>query len=205
MPTPTNPELYEKVKDIVYKRYDKPSAYRSMALVKAYKQLGGKYADDGEPRNLGRWMKEKWADIGGKEYPVYRPTKRISKDTPLTASEIDPEQAKKQIALKQKIKGDANLPPFIKGEGLSDFSNIKAVQRKANEYDVGKVFPSTKKDKKYMVEDPDGKMIHFGQSGMEDFTYHKDKKRQTAFLNRNKKWKDFPKYTPAFLAYHLLW
>jgi len=205
MPIILNPKLYEAVKKVVYKQYPKHSAYRSGQLVKKYKEEGGEYGGEKPEGGLTSWFKEEWKDIGGKEYPVYRPTKRVSKDTPLTADEIDPQQAKKQIALKQKIKGDANLPPFIKGDGLSDFSNIKTVQRKANEYGVGKVFPSSKKDKKYMVEDPDGKMIHFGQSKMEDFTYHKDTKRQKAFLNRNRKWKDFPKYSPAFLAYHLLW
>jgi len=205
MPIILNPKLYEAVKKVVYKQYPKHSAYRSMALVKKYKEEGGEYKDDGKVRSLERWKNEDWKDIGGKEYPTYRPTKRISKDTPLTADEIDPKNLRDQIALKQKIKGDANLPPFIKGDGLEDYSKISVVQRKANEYDVGKVFPSSKKDKKYMVEDPDGKMIHFGQLGFQDFTYHNDEKKQTAFKNRNRKWKDFPKYTPAFLAYHLLW
>ena len=49
---------------------------------------------------------------------MYRPTKRISKDTPLTADEIDPIQAIKQIALKQKIKGTKNLPKFEAGKKL---------------------------------------------------------------------------------------
>jgi len=67
---------------------------------------------------LDRWKKEKWQDIGGKDYPVYRPTKRVSKDTPLTASEIDPDNLKKQIKLKQEIRGDYNLPKFIRGTGV---------------------------------------------------------------------------------------
>jgi hypothetical protein len=45
---------------------------------------------------------------------VYRPFRRVSKATPLTAFEIDPEDAQKQILLKQVIKGDANLPPFLR-------------------------------------------------------------------------------------------
>ena len=88
---------------------------------------------------------------------------------------------------------------------LSDYSDIKVVQRLANKYDVGRVFPSTRKDKKYMVEDPDGKMIHFGAYGMSDFSKHKDEERRKRFRTRNRKWKDFPKYSPAFLSYHLLW
>jgi hypothetical protein len=104
--TPLNPQLYERAKREVYAKYKKPSAYRSGALVKRYKELGGKYGEaPKEKTSLSRWFKEEWKDIGGKEYPVYRPTKRVTKDTPLTASEIDKTHAKKQIALKQKIKG----------------------------------------------------------------------------------------------------
>jgi hypothetical protein len=205
MPIILNPKLYEEVKKVVYKQYPKHSAYRSGQLVKQYKEEGGKYGGEKPEGGLTSWFKEEWKDVGGKEYPVYRPTKRINKDTPLTAYEIDPENLQDQINLKQKIRGEANLPPFIKGDGLSDFSDIKEVQRLANKYNVGKVFPSTRKTKKYMVEDPDGKMIHFGAMGMEDFTKHNDEERRQSFLRRNKKWKNAPKYSPAFLAYHLLW
>jgi hypothetical protein len=205
MPIILNPKLYEAVRKVVYRQYPKHSAYRSGQLVKQYKAEGGEYGGEKPKGGLTSWFKEGWSNIGGKEYPTYRPTKRISKDTPLTVDEIDPKNLREQIALKQKIKGTKNLPPFIKGDGLEDYSKISVVQRKANEYDVGKVLPSTKKDKKYMVEDPDGKMIHFGQLGFQDFTYHNNEKKRTAFKNRNHKWKDFPKYTPAFLAYHLLW
>lgn len=96
-----DPDLYEKAKREVYKIYSKPSAYRSGALVKRYKELGGRYG--GKPKektSLSRWFREEWRDIGGKEYPVFRPTKRVTKDTPLTASEIDPKHALKQITLK---------------------------------------------------------------------------------------------------------
>jgi hypothetical protein len=113
MPVVLNQRLYNLVKEEADKLYEKPSAYKSGWIVKTYKSRGGKYADDGKEKPLGRWFREQWKDIGGEYYPVYRPTKRISKNTPLTADEIDTEQAKKQIALKQIIKGDKNLPPFI--------------------------------------------------------------------------------------------
>ena len=83
MPIIDNPELYKRAKEIADKKYEKPSAYKSGFIVKTYKDMGGTYTDDKKPRNLARWYKEDWKDIGGKEYPVYRPTKRISKDTPL--------------------------------------------------------------------------------------------------------------------------
>lgn len=113
MPTPLNKELYEKAKADADKVYDRHSAYKSGWIVKRYKELGGKYADDGETKGLKRWFKEEWGDIGGKEYPVYRPFKRISKDTPLTAFEIDPKQIKRQVDLKQKITHNRNLPAWV--------------------------------------------------------------------------------------------
>lgn len=115
MPKPLNQTLYDKVKKEADKVYKKSSAYKSGWIVKTYKERGGKYEDDNKPKNLKRWMKEKWVSISNEnEYPVYRPTKRISKDTPLTVSEIDPMQAQQQIKLKQKIRGEKNLPKFKK-------------------------------------------------------------------------------------------
>jgi hypothetical protein len=114
MPTPIDKELYQRVKEEADRVYSKPSAYKSGFIVKKYKELGGRYIDDNKPRDLDRWFKENWIDIGGKEYPVYRPTKRISKETPLTVTEINPIQAKKQVRLKQVIKGMYNLPPFLR-------------------------------------------------------------------------------------------
>jgi hypothetical protein len=114
MPTPKDKKLYKKIKKIADLVYEKPSAYKSMWIQKMYKKYGGEYEDDGTERKLTRWMNEQWSDIGNKDYPVYRPTRRISKDTPLTVDEIDEKNLKQQIKLKQKIKGDKNLPPFKK-------------------------------------------------------------------------------------------
>jgi hypothetical protein len=208
-----NPELYETAKKIADETYDKPSAYKSGFIVKKYKELGGTYSGKKENKGIGRWFKEDWKDIGGKEYPVYRPTKRVSKDTPLTASEIDPIQAKKQIKLKQIIKGDANLPKFEEkqGSGIEEFSNPKQVMKNAKKYLGNNVAIelSNKKDKKYMVYNPNTKKwVHFGQIGYEDFTKHKDLKRRENYLTRtaNMKgnWKD-DKYSPNNLSRNLLW
>jgi len=114
MPTINNPTLYNIVKEEADKKYDKPSAFKSGYIVKRYKDLGGTYSEDGKERNLERWFQEKWSDVGNAEYPVFRPTKRINKLTPLTLDEIDKTQLQKQIKLKQNIKGTENLPPFKK-------------------------------------------------------------------------------------------
>jgi hypothetical protein len=112
MPTPIDKVLYAKVKKDADDVYDKPSAYKSGYIVKKYKLLGGKYLNDGKEKNLARWYKEKWRDVGGKSYPVYRPTKRINKNTPLTYNELDKIHLKNQIMLKQLYREHKNLPPF---------------------------------------------------------------------------------------------
>lgn len=88
---------------------------------------------------------------------------------------------------------------------LKKYSNYSQVQRLADRYNVGKVYISTRKGKKYMVQSPQGEMIHFGQLPYEDFTKHKDPERRRLFQIRNAKWKTAPKYTPRWLAYYLLW
>jgi len=112
MAVPINTGLYKAVKEYADIIYDKPSAYKSGFIVKTYKKLGGTYKDDNREKELQRWFREKWVDVGNKEYPVYRPTIRVNKKTPLTAAEIDKKNLKSQIKLKQKIQGDKNLPPF---------------------------------------------------------------------------------------------
>jgi len=116
MPRPANPILYERAKKIVYAQYTKPSAYRSGALVKKYKELGGTYIDDKKEKPLKRWFKEQWEDVNPQKtkdsYPVYRPTKRISEKTPKTKAEIPKKKLIEQSKLKQKIKGTKNLPKF---------------------------------------------------------------------------------------------
>lgn len=110
--------IYEMAKKEVYAIYKKPSAYRSGALVKKYKELGGTYSGEKTKKGLSRWFKENWKDVNpnktNESYPVYRPTKRISKDTPLTVSEIKKSNLISQSKLKQKLKGKKNLKPFKK-------------------------------------------------------------------------------------------
>jgi len=113
MPIPANKNLYDHVKKYANSIYSKPSAYKSGFIVKKYKELGGTYIDDKKPKNLKRWYAEKWVDIGNMDYPVYRPTIIASSKTPLTVNEIDPKNLQEQIKLKQKIKGNHNLLPFI--------------------------------------------------------------------------------------------
>lgn len=109
-----DPDLYEKAKKLADSIYKKHSAYKSGYIVKTYKELGGRYQNDNKPKDLKRWFEEKWVDIGNEEYPVFRPTKRVNKKTPLTVDEINKKNLMQQIKRKQIIKGEKNLPPFKK-------------------------------------------------------------------------------------------
>jgi len=112
MPKVNDPKLYEEVKRYADTIYSKPSAYKSGFIQKQYKELGGTYSEDNKPKKLKQWFSENWLDVGNEAYPVYRPTVRVNKSTPLTVQEISPSNLKQQIRLKQKIRGNRNLPPF---------------------------------------------------------------------------------------------
>jgi len=121
MPTPLDKTLYNEVKAYIYSIYKKPSAYRSGAVVKLYKQLGGKYKEDTTKNSiddfpLTRWFAERWEDVNPDKtktsYPVYRPTIRITEKTPITVYEIPKKRLDEQSKLKQIIKGKKNLPKF---------------------------------------------------------------------------------------------
>jgi hypothetical protein len=157
-----NLPLYEQAKKEVYKEYPNHSAYRSGQLVKRYKELGGSYSNKKPKDGLTRWFKEEWKSIGG-DYPTYRPTKRVSKDTPLTVDEIDPIQAVEQIKLKQKIKGESNLPPF-KGKGVKlgvevvKYEIDPEAEQVADNLGI-KIRPSEKKNKKIDIYDANNQYI----------------------------------------------
>jgi hypothetical protein len=87
---------------------------------------------------------------------------------------------------------------------LIGYSDPREVLKKGKKMGY-KISVSTRKDKKYMIENPDGKMVHFGAMGYQDFSHHLDEKRRKSFQSRNWRWKDADPYSPAYLSYHLLW
>ena len=107
--------LYESVKRRVYKKIPKHSAYRSGVLVKEYKEAYKKKHNSSnayvgkkrENKGLSRWFKEDWKNQrGGKGYKkkgdVYRPTKRITKETPKTFKELSNKEIKSAQREKRK-------------------------------------------------------------------------------------------------------
>lgn len=106
MPEPTNMKLYNKVKAEIKKKVPKHSAYRSGMIVQEYKRRGGKYRGIKSKKNgLGRWFKESWSTQNGnkiykKKGDIFRPTKRITKKTPITMGELSSNKIKR--AMKEK-------------------------------------------------------------------------------------------------------
>jgi hypothetical protein len=90
------------------------------------------------------------------------------------------------------------------------YSNPTEVYRRAKKYlgKTAKIGLSTKKEKKYMVTTPNGRVVHFGQMGYEDYTKHQNKTRRKNYLNRSSKirgdWKN-DKYSANNLSRILLW
>lgn len=118
MNIPVDKKLYNKTKRYIFKKYPKHSAYRSGILVKKYKKLfTKKYGKKKSPyignkskkKGLSRWFKEKWTnqrgEIGYKyKSDIYRPNKKITKNTPKTYREITRKKIKKARE-KKYLKG----------------------------------------------------------------------------------------------------
>lgn len=67
---------------------------------------------------------------------------------------------------------------------------------------------STRKDKKWMIKTPEGKIIHFGQQGASDYTISKDLARKTSYTVRhqlNENWTKSGIDTAGFWSKNLLW
>lgn len=129
-------ELYKKIYDKISKIYKYPSAYKSMALVKEYKKRGGKILDDKKTDGASsskrgslvatpgtaRWLDEKWINMdayldgaivkcGAKGYEdksACRPLVKVSKLTPMTASEVVGKYGKNAV---QKAIDKKNADP----------------------------------------------------------------------------------------------
>ena len=117
-----NKKLYIKAMDTVYPKYKRPSLYRSMALQKAYMDLGGKYK--GEKKQSGKkWLSEKWIRVTdfletgerikcgeGKDSKGCRPSVRIDNKTPITISELIKKHGKsKLLEFAKKKKANMDL------------------------------------------------------------------------------------------------
>lgn len=115
-----NKTLYEKVKREADEKYKRAGLYKSAWMVKRYTELGGEYSGT-KPKNTGinRWLKsEYWIQVipyitkgekvicgstEGKQIAC-RPSKRATKDTPITIQECIEKHGKKKILELAKYK-----------------------------------------------------------------------------------------------------
>jgi hypothetical protein len=132
-PEPINKRLYEQVKKEIYAKHPEHSAYRSGLLVQEYKRRGGKYRGDRSKGKLGRWFKEDWRNQRGgvgydKAGDVYRPTKRVSKDTPTTFDELTDAQVRRAQKEKKRTGRVKDFTPNDQDD-LSYFYHITYYNR----------------------------------------------------------------------------
>ncbi len=121
-PKPSNMTLYNRIKAEAKRKFKVwPSAYASGWLVKEYKRRGGKYGGKKPTKSSGllRWYAEKWVDICSsprrscgrpttsfsnwtKNYPYCRPSRRVTKSTPKTVSELSKAEIKNRCSRKRR-------------------------------------------------------------------------------------------------------
>ena len=91
---------------------------------------------------------------------------------------------------------------------MSDYKKVYANWLKYKGDDDAEIYLSERKDKKFCVVAPDGKTVHFGQKGYDDFTKHQNQQRRENYLNRatniRGNWRN-NKYSANNLAINLLW
>ena len=115
MPEPVDKKMYNRIKEQVKRDIPKHSAYRSGIMVKKYKKAFAKKYGSKSPykgnktstRGLRRWFKEKWRNQNGKvgyhsKSDIYRPTRRITKGTPVTHGELTKKEKKRARRTKRK-------------------------------------------------------------------------------------------------------
>ena len=96
-----------------------------------------------------------------------------------------------------------------KYEELLQYSNPQIVAQRLQQYLPGtQLYISSRDNKKYMVQRPQGGWSHFGQMGYQDFTRHGDPVRRDRYLKRamaiRGDWRK-DEYSPNALSIVLLW
>ncbi len=127
---PTNMLLYNNVKEEADSKFkSKTGIYKSSWIVREYKKRGGTYSGQRSAQSgLLRWYREQWVDLNrpilkngkvtGYEscgrpsttkitssglYPLCRPLKKITKNTPVTVKQLSEPEIRKANTLKQQL------------------------------------------------------------------------------------------------------
>lgn len=142
-PTPLNKKLYDTIKADIYKMYPKHSAYRSMMIVKKYKDAGGKYKEDDAERRTTKWLGQQWTSVNdyyhdGKivkcgnsntqdkfdEYPLCRPLsiiKKLSKPQMKTLIDEKTKLQQKPLITSNLLNTDKfNIKDTVTGAGYAN-------------------------------------------------------------------------------------
>ncbi len=238
MNEPVDMKLYEKVKKKVYKKHPKHSAYRSGILVQTYKKTFKKKYGNKQPykgnktrkRGLARWFDEEWVNQRGEvgykyKSDIYRPSKRITKKTPITHGEL----TKKEIKIaRRKKRTKGRVKRFSKKQtgGMKRYG-IKMQEK------IVKIEKSPNTMKKYMatvqnLKTKKTRTLHFGASDYQQFRdstkiklykhlNHGTVKRKRRYFSRHSGEKTKSKavkkeliqsngmYTPKILSHIYLW
>lgn len=151
---PTNKKLYQQVKDEIYAKNPKHSAYRSMAIVKEYKKRNGKYEDDNKPKNTKKWLGQKWTDVNhyyhtGEIIPCgSQNTINLYNEYPLCRPKAILEQLSKP-QLKMMIDNKTSKKPLITEKILgTDKYNIKNTRSGGIKAPFGRIGGKSKLKKK---------------------------------------------------------
>jgi hypothetical protein len=165
-------------------------------------------AEDVRKRVLQNVQDVKFLEDNRSEYNKKAQTAKKWREVQELDSPDRRKKAKFTAKIRRKTKFDPFLPTSEKGQKILFYSNPEIVKEKAQSLGYPEVFLSTRKEKKYMIQTPEGGTVHFGQMGYEDFTKHNDSKRRENYLRRSGKikgdWKLDP-YSPNTLARKLLW
>lgn len=201
MSKPVDLEMYNKIKKLVKRKYPKHSAYRSGIIVQTYKKTFKKkyknkspyYGKKNKTKGLQRWFAEKWRNqrntVGYKyKSDIYRPTKRITKATPITFNEL----TKKQIRSARKEKAKTKR---VRRFNIKGGRNINMNER------ILEITKPTVKNKKYTavvenIKTNKQRKISFGGLGYEQYKdstklklyakyNHGNLKRRNNYFNRH--------------------
>lgn len=124
-----NKDIYKKAKAKADKIYKTNSAYKSLATINYYKEMGGKINPKAKKKGMGvkKWLKEDWRNLTpyvignvkkikdapkcgnkgssqGKNPSICRPYKKIDSTTPVLATKYTKAQMKKALELKKQGK-----------------------------------------------------------------------------------------------------
>ena len=107
------------------------------------------------------------------------------------------------------MNDNLNIARFNQILNVSNPDKVKKNLKKYFPKDTPDLFISNRKNKKYMILNPEkNKFIHFGSLSYEDFTKHQDKERQKNYLIRASNirgdWRS-DKFSPNNLSMYLLW